>query len=129
MRVQLSRGLSSTATKSEAISHAVRAVSLESLEPRRLLSTNVTTYHNDNVSSGANLTESLLTPGSVKVATFAKQFSTPVDGQVYAQPLYVAGVNITAGRFTGVHDVAFVATQHDGLYAIDAHGGNIIWQL
>lgn len=126
MRVQPRHHLASSPFR-RAIRMA--APKLESLEPRRLLSTNVTTYHNDNVSSGANLTESLLTPGNVKVATFGKQFSTPVDGQVYAQPLYVAGVNITAGRFTGLHDVAFVATQHDGLYAIDAHGGNIIWQL
>ena len=102
---------------------------VEGLERRLLLSTNVLTYHNDNVSSGQNLTETLLTPSSVKVATFGKQFSTPLDGQAYAQPLYVAGVNITTGRFAGIHDVAFVATEHDGLYAIDAHGGNILWQI
>jgi hypothetical protein len=102
---------------------------IESLENRLLLSTSVTTYHNDNFSTGQNLNETLLTPGSVKVSTFGKQFSTPVDGQIYAQPLYVSGVNITSGRFQGIHDVAYVATQHDGLYAIDAHGGNVIWQL
>src|SRR3954470_13211827 len=91
---------------------AILRHAVEGLERRLLLSTNVLTYHNDNVSSGQNLTETLLTPSSVKVATFGKQFSTPLDGQAYAQPLYVAGVNITTGRFAGIHDVAFVATEH-----------------
>jgi fibronectin type 3 domain-containing protein len=107
----------------------VRPVTAEPLERRVLLSTSVTSYHNDNASTGGNLTETLLTPGSVKVGTFGKQFATPVDGQVYAQPLYVPGVNITGGRFAGTHDVTYVATEHDSLYAIDAHGGNILWQV
>jgi fibronectin type 3 domain-containing protein len=96
---------------------------------RLLLSTSVTTYHNDNSGTGQNLNETILTPANVNVSTFGKQFSTPVDGQIYAQPLYVSGVNITAGRFAGVHDVTYVATQHDSLYAIDAHGGNVLWHL
>ena len=102
---------------------------VEELEMRLLLSTSVTTYHNDNSGTGQNLNETILTPANVNVSTFGKQFSTPVDGQVYAQPLYVSGVNIPAGRFAGVHDVAYVATQHDSLYAIDAHGGNVLWHL
>ncbi len=101
----------------------------EVLEVRCLLSTAVLTFHNDNASSGVNSTETLLTPSSVNVATFQKNFATNVDGQVYAQPLYVPGLNITAGTQQGVHNTVFVATQHDSLYAIDSSGGNILWQL
>ena len=68
---------------------------IETLELRVLL-TNVTGYHNDHASTGGNLTQTLLTPGNGKVSTFGKQFSTAVDGQAYAQPLYVAGIEITA---------------------------------
>ena len=59
---------------------------------------------------------------------FGKLFEVPLDGQVYAQPLFEAGVNITVGSQPGIHDVVFVATQHDSVYAIDAHTGQILWQ-
>lgn len=102
----------------------------EGLEQRILLAftpTPVTRYHMDNQSNGVNSTETLLTPSTVNVNQFGKQFSTPVDGQVYAEPLYVPNLNITSGPQQGVHNVVFVATEHDTLYAIDAHGGNILW--
>lgn len=102
---------------------------MEALEPRYLLATSVLSYHNDLASSGVNSTETLLTPSSVTVPTFQKQFSTPVDGQVYAQPLYVPGLNITGGNQPGIHNTVFVATQHNSLYAIDSSGGNILWQI
>ena len=102
-------------------------IAAEVCEPRRLLSA-ITTYHNDLVSSGVNSAETLLTPTSVNVGTFGKQFSTTVDGQVYAQPLYVSALNISAGSQSGVHNTVFVATEHDSLYAIDSSGGNILWQ-
>jgi fibronectin type 3 domain-containing protein len=100
---------------------------VEALECRRLLAS-VVTYHNDNASSGVNPNETLLTPTSVNVNTFGKQFSTPVDGQVYGQPLYVPAINITSGPQPGVHNVIFAVTQHDSLYAIDAVGGNVLWK-
>ena len=50
----------------------------------------VLTYHNDNLRTGQNRQEYALTPASVSGATFGKRFSCPVDGQMYAQPLYVA---------------------------------------
>src|SRR5258708_5084657 len=94
----------------------------EALEYRRMLSggASVTTYHNDSASTGANLGETVLTPANVNVGTFGKYYSTPVDGQVYGQPLYVSGVNVTAGSQQGLHDVAYVVTEHDSLYAVDA---------
>ncbi|KAK9234167.1 hypothetical protein V1525DRAFT_439491 [Lipomyces kononenkoae] len=94
---------------------------------------NVLTYHYDTASSGVNSNEILLTPANVNVASFGKQFTVSVDGAVYAQPLIYTGVTITAGVNTnagaaGVHDVVFVATEHDSLYAIDANTGTLLWK-
>jgi hypothetical protein len=89
--------------------------------------TNVLQYHNDNGNTGQNLTETSLTPANVNSTSFGKVFSTTVDGQVYAEPLIMTGVNITTGTQQGTHDVAFVATEHDSLYAIDANTGSVLW--
>src|ERR1700722_1536487 len=77
----------------------------------------VFTQHNDILRTGLNQNETALTPTVVKTTTaFGKKFSQPVDGYVYAQPLYEPGVNI-AGT---VHNVVIVATENDSLYAFDA---------
>ena len=107
---------------------AAAAFTVERLEARQLLSTNVLSYHNDTESTGQNLTETTLTPANVNVNDFGKLYATAVDGQVYAQPLYDAGVNITAGANQGTHNVVYVATEHDTLYAIDADKGTVLWQ-
>jgi fibronectin type 3 domain-containing protein len=101
---------------------------LEQLESRLAPSTNVLTYHNDNASTGQNLTETTLTPANVNSTTFGKLFSAGVDGQVYAEPLVMTGVNITVGTHQGIHDVVFVATEHDSLYAFDANNGTLLWK-
>ena len=77
----------------------------------------VLTYHYDNFQSGGNFNETTLTPANVNPTNFGKLFSQPVDGYVYAQPLYKSNLNIPA---QGVHNVAFVATEHDSVYAFDA---------
>jgi hypothetical protein len=112
-----------------------RRLAVELLEARLAPSVNVLTYHNDIASTGANLGETALSPANVKVGSFGKLFTTPVDGNVYAEPLVDTGVTIAAGPNTrpgaaGVHDVVFVATEHDSLYAIDAAvtGGAVLWQ-
>jgi Putative Ig domain len=76
----------------------------------------VYTYHNDLARDGANIKEFALTPATVSTATFGKLFSCTVDGAVYAQPLWVAHLTIGAAS----HNVVYVATQHDSLYAFDA---------
>src|SRR5436305_10960903 len=86
----------------------------------------VLTYHNDNARTGQNLTESILTPSNVQVASFGKLFTVPVDGKVDAQPLYVSALNIPG---KGIHNVVFAATEHDSVYAFDADSGTIYWQV
>ena len=77
------------------------------------------TYHDDNLRTGANLSETVLTPSNVNSSSFGKLFSRPLDGIAYAAPLYVENVSIPAA---GAHNVVYVATEHDSVYAFDADG-------
>jgi outer membrane protein assembly factor BamB len=79
--------------------------------------TGVFTYHNHASRTGANTSETVLNPGNVNSARFEKLFSHRVDGDVYAQPLYVPQVPIPG---KGKHNVIVVATQADSIYAFDA---------
>src|SRR5215472_386581 len=78
--------------------------------------TSVTTYHGDAMRTGWNPSESVLTPSSVTRTTFKLLASVSLDDQVDAQPLFVTGQTI-AGQ--GVHNVVYVATENNTVYAID----------
>ena len=86
---------------------------------------NVTTYHNDTARTGQNTQETILTPRTSTAAQFGKSVFRPVDGVVYAQPLYLSRSNIAGGT----HNVLYVATEHDSVYAIDADVGTVYVQV
>src|SRR6516164_11479202 len=98
--------------------------------------TSVTTQHYDISRTGANTNETILTPSNVNTNTFGKLFSTPVDGWIYAQPLYMAGVTMGAGtpQAGTTHNVVFIVTEHDSVYAFDADNNtgvnaNPLWKV
>jgi len=86
---------------------------------------NVLTYHNDNARDGLNAQETVLTPANVDPAHFGKIGFYPVDGLVDAQPLYLAGQEIGGKK----HNVLYVATEHDSMYAFDADSGSVLWHV
>lgn len=76
--------------------------------------------------AGANLTETVLTPANVTPGNFGRLFSLPVDGNIYAQPLYQPNLNIGGVN----HNVLFVATMKDNVYAFDADNpGAPLWAV
>jgi uncharacterized protein (TIGR03437 family) len=79
--------------------------------------TNILTANGNNGRTNSNLQETHLSPATVGASTFGKLGSFAVDGQVYAQPLYVANLAIPA---LGTRSVVYVATMHDTVYAFDA---------
>jgi len=91
----------------------------------------VLTWRYDLSHAGQNTRETALNPSNVNTSSFGKLFSLPVDSTVYAQPLYVPGLTMSDGL---VHNVLFVATENDSIYAFDAdsNGGanaSPIWHI
>jgi hypothetical protein len=86
----------------------------------------VTTYHYDNLRTGWNHAEKELTFKKVQSAHFGLIQNVPLDDQVDMQPLVVPHVDIPTGPSPGVHDVVYVATEGNTIYAIDASSGEIL---
>ena len=86
----------------------------------------VLTNRYDNLRTGANSKETVLNTSNVKVATFGKLWSYAVDGSIFAQPLYVPDVPVP-GR--GTHNVLYVCTMNDTVYAFDADSPNTLWSV
>jgi PQQ-like domain len=88
----------------------------------------VLTSQYDNARTGSDLHETILTPQNVNLRQFGKLFTLHVDGAVYAQPLYIPGLDIPG---KGKHSVVFVATEHDSIYAFDAdgHPAEPLWRV
>jgi len=99
--------------------HTIKASSGGSSGTASVFVTNlkgVLTYHNDNARDGSNPSEYALSSATVTSATFGKLYACAVDGAVYAQPLWMRGINIAGGT----HNIIVVATQHDSMYVFDA---------
>jgi hypothetical protein len=87
--------------------------------------TSVLTYKNDVARTGQNLTESVLTPANVNSSSFGKLRTLAADGKVDAEPLYVSGLTLQGA----IHNVAFVATENDSVYAYDVDSGGLLWHV
>ena len=87
--------------------------------------TDVLTYKNDLSRTGQNLAESTLTPVNVTSASFGLLRNLMADGKVDAQPLYVSQLSVSGSA----HNVVYVATEHDSVYAFDADTGSALWQV
>jgi hypothetical protein len=88
----------------------------------------ILTANGGNDRANANLQESILSPATVNAASFGLVATFPVDGQVYAQPLYAGGLSIPG---MGTHNVLYVATMENTLFAFDADsapGATVLWQ-
>ncbi len=88
--------------------------------------TAVVTYHYDNNRTGWNSDETILKPVNVSSPSFGMLTTIALDDQVDAQPLYVPNITITAGKFPGLHNVVYVVTENDTVYAVDADRGRIL---
>ena len=92
------------------------------------LSAQVLTSQYDNARTNATVHETILTPANVNSRQFGKVFSFHVDGDVYAQPLYLPNVEVPG---KGTHNVIYVATEHDSVYAFDAanNPASALWRV
>ncbi len=88
------------------------------------VSTDVTTFHNDNFRTGQNLTETKLTPANVNSQTFGLLRNLSVDGKVDAEPLYLAQLSVNGAA----HNVVIAVTEHDSVYAFDSDTGAQLWK-
>lgn len=116
----------STTITAQRVALLGSAVLLSCLQFASGQAVSVLTQHNDLSRSGTNPYETNLTTNNVNASSFGKLFSLPIDGFTYAQPLYDSGVTIPN---QGTHNVVYVATAHDSVYAFDADSGARYWSV
>jgi hypothetical protein len=109
-------------TAGNAASNAAR---LTVAAPGTVTSTDMLTFKNDQSRSGQNLTEATLTLSNVNSTTFGLLRSLAVDSSVDAEPLYLSKLVMSGST----HNVAFVATENDSVYAFDADTGASFWHV
>ncbi len=124
----LATGVTAGSTTINATLNSVTGSSAATVTAANPGTTNVTTWHFDNDRGGLNPTETTLTPTNVNSTTFGKLFSYQLDGYAYAEPLLMSNVTVNGAK----HNVLYVATENDSVYAFDAdtYGtGAPLWQV
>jgi uncharacterized protein YjdB len=112
----LATGAATGTTTISATLNSVKGSTSATVTAANTQSVNVSTWHFDNDRSGLNPTETALTPGNVNAASFGKLFSYQLDGYAYAEPLLMSNVTVNGAK----HNVLYVATENDSVYAFDA---------
>jgi len=110
---------------SNAVSSATSQTVTLTVNAVQTSSVNVLTYHNDVARTGQNLNETTLTTANVKSANFGIVGNMSVDGGVDAEPLYVSNLTLEGG----VHNVVYVVTENDSVYAFDADTFAQLWHV
>jgi hypothetical protein len=108
-----------------AAGHATSNTVTLTVNAAQTSSVNVLTYHNDVARTGQNLNESILTTANVKSANFGLVGNLSVDAGVDAEPLYVSNLSVGGG----VHNVVYVVTENDSVYAFDADTFAQLWHV
>jgi hypothetical protein len=111
-----------TATSTDATAYTATAT--DTVTQPAPTTPNYTTWKNDNARDGLRSNETILTPANVNSTTFGQIFSSPLDGFVWAQPLFMSGVQIASAA----HNVVYAATANASVYAFDADNGQQLWK-
>ncbi|MGB6885542.1 MAG: hypothetical protein WBE10_15945, partial [Candidatus Acidiferrum sp.] len=116
---------------SNALGSQTSTMATLTVNPANTSTINVVTYHYDNLRTGQNLNETILTQANVNSTTFGKLGAFTVDGLVDAQPLYLSAVAMPT---VGTRNVLYVATENDSVYAFDADSvngntGTFLWKV
>ncbi|HEY1810147.1 MAG TPA: Ig-like domain-containing protein [Acidobacteriaceae bacterium] len=121
----LAAGLASGTSTITATENSVSGHTTATITGTAVTDVNIPTWHVDNNRSGLNDHETLLTPSNVNSSSFGKLFSMSIDGYAYAEPLLISGVTISGTK----HNVLYVATENDSVYAFDADTGTQLWKV
>lgn len=112
----LATGVASGSATITAALNQIRGTAAVSITAKtNITSVNIPTWHVDNNRSGLNAQETALTPSNVNASSFGKLWSYLVDGYVYGEPLVISNLTINGAK----HNVMFVATEADSVYAFD----------